>query len=160
MSEHSLMQNVGSRFSDVEIAILAPTKGHTVGRQIDVVGAVILNEGRILCAQRGPVGSLAGMWEFPGGKIERGESAQQALEREILEELGCTIAVRELINTASYGYDFGTVNLTTFYCELVSGQPNATEHSALEWRSPSELDDLEWAPADLPAVEQIKADLA
>ena len=89
------------------MAILAGLKGAYVDRQINVVGAVILDEGRVMCAQRGPDGSLPGMWEFPGGKIEPGESPQEALKREILEELGCNIVVGDLINTASHRYDFG-----------------------------------------------------
>lgn len=140
------------------LAILAGLKGAYVDRQINVVGAVILDEGRVMCAQRGPDGSLPGMWEFPGGKIEPGESPQEALKREILEELGCNIVVGDLINTASHRYDFGTVNLTTYYCTLESGEPLATEHSALDWRLPAELPELQWAPADLPAVAQIVVD--
>lgn len=126
-------------------------------KHIDVVGAVIVRDGLILCAQRGLAGKLPGMWEFPGGKVEEGETSEGALVREISEELGCTIKVNELINTASHEYDFGIVELTTFYCELVSGVPSLSEHQAILWLRPDELATVEWAPADLPAVAEIQS---
>lgn len=128
-------------------------------KQIDVVGAVVVTDGRVLCVQRGPHGSLAGKWEFPGGKIEPGESPQAALEREIHEELLCRIAVGEGITTTSHEYDFGIVNLTTFYCELVAGTPRLVEHAQMSWRSPDELGELDWAPADIPAVHLVQSRL-
>ena len=128
-------------------------------KQIDVVGAVIVTDGRVLCVQRGPQGSLAGMWEFPGGKIEAGESTTEALEREIREELTCRITVGETITTTSYEYDFGIVNLTTFYCELIDGTPRLVEHAQMSWRSPDELSELDWAPADIPAVHLIQSQM-
>jgi len=123
-----------------------------VKKQINVVGAVIVREGLILCAQRGPDGALPGMWEFPGGKIEAGETPHDALAREITEELECEVAVGELITTTSCEYDFGIVALTTFYCELLSGTPVLTEHAEVLWLAAAELSSLEWAPADAPAV--------
>lgn len=129
-------------------------------KQINVVGAVIVREGLILCAQRGPAGALGGKWEFPGGKIERGETPQQALEREIVEELECSVVVGDQVESTVYEYDFGVVTLTTFYCELVTGAPQLTEHSDVQWRAPSELGELDWAPADIPAVLRIEADFA
>lgn len=131
-----------------------PKAGQTIQvslKQINVVGAVIVRDGQILCAQRG-TGSLAGMWEFPGGKIQAGESPRDALIREIDEELLCEVVVEDEVTTTSYEYDFGVVTLTTFWCELVSGEPTLTEHTAVQWLRPSELDQLDWAPADLPAV--------
>jgi len=97
------------------------------------------------------------LWEFPGGKIEPGESAREALRREIDEELNCQIDVGSQIVTTTHEYDFGVVTLTTFYCELVSGEPTLTEHAAIKWLAPEQLDSIEWAPADIPAVEQIMA---
>lgn len=134
--------------------------GNIVKKQINVVGAVILRGGEILCAQRGPLGSLAGMWEFPGGKIEPGETARSALEREIAEELECRVAVGETVATTTYEYEFGVVTLTTYYCELIDGVPNLTEHTEVRWLAPRLLSTLEWAPADIPAVEQIMAKFA
>lgn len=125
-------------------------------KQISVVGAVIVREGLILCAQRGPGGDLPGMWEFPGGKIEAGETPHDALAREIAEELECEVAVGELITTTTHEYDFGIIVLTTFYCELLSGTPVLTEHSEVRWLSRAELSALGWAPADIPAVELIQ----
>ena len=129
-------------------------------KQIHVVGAVIIHDGLVLCAQRGEGGSLAGQWEFPGGKIEPGESPAAALEREIAEELDCLIEVGDLITTTAHEYEFGTVNLTTFYCRLVSGSPTTSEHAAISWLRPADLTTIEWAPADIPAVHLIQADLA
>jgi len=131
-----------------------------VTSQIRVVGAVVLRDGLVLCAQRGPEGNLAGQWEFPGGKIEPGESPQAALEREIREELDCTVEVGSEITTTAYEYDFGIVTLTKFYCRLVAGTPTLTEHVALKWLRPEELDTITWAPADIPAVVLIRADHA
>lgn len=125
-------------------------------KRINVVGAVIKHEGRILCAQRGPTGSLPGMWEFPGGKIEPGETPREALEREISEELRCLVTVGDRVTTTDHEYDFGIVSLTTFYCDLISGAPALTEHKEVRWLPPSELGSLTWAPADVPAVQLIR----
>lgn len=131
-----------------------------VKKNIDVVGAVTYREGRVLCARRGTKGALAGLWEFPGGKIEAGESAREALQREISEELRCDIAVGETITTTRHEYDFAVVTLTTFWCTLLAGTPQLTEHAEVRWARADELDDLEWAPADVPAVRLIQAALS
>lgn len=127
-------------------------------KDIYVVGAVILENGKILCAQRGMTKSLGNMWEFPGGKIEEGETPQGALRREIEEEMLCTVEIGDLIEETIYEYDFGIVHLTTFYCKLLKGRPTLTEHIAIEWLKPNELKKLEWAPADIPAVNKIMKD--
>jgi len=125
-------------------------------KHINVVGAVIVRNDEILCAQRGSGGTLDGLWEFPGGKIEASETPREALEREIQEELLCKIRVGEKITMTVHEYDFGVVSLTTFYCELVAGDPQLTEHKATVWLPKSRLSELEWAPADIPAVELIQ----
>jgi 8-oxo-dGTP diphosphatase len=112
-----------------------------------------------MCAQRGPDGNLPGLWEFPGGKIEPGETKQDALTREISEELGCSIEVGREITTTTHVYEFGEVTLTTYYCLLVAGTPTLTEHVAIKWLQPDELDTIAWAPADIPAVALIRAEL-
>ncbi|MEV8266964.1 (deoxy)nucleoside triphosphate pyrophosphohydrolase [Microbacterium sp. NPDC076911] len=129
-------------------------------KQINVVGAVIVRDDEVLCAQRGPAGSLAGMWEFPGGKIEPGETAHDALQREIVEELECEVAVGDEVTTTRHEYEFGIVTLTTFYCKLVAGTPRLTEHAEVRWLAPGALHALDWAPADIPAVKRIVADLS
>jgi len=126
-------------------------------KKINVVGAVIVRDGLILCAQRGDGSSLAGMWEFPGGKVEPGETARDALEREIREELMIDVRVGDDVTTTVHEYPFGEVTLSTFYCHLQSGdEVTLTEHAEVRWLEPANLDTLEWAPADLPAVESIK----
>lgn len=124
-------------------------------KNIHVVGAVITDNGKILCAQRGFEKALPGLWEFPGGKIEVSETPQQALQREIHEEMQIKIEIGEQVEHTVYEYDFGIVHLTTFYCRLVKGTPVLTEHIAIEWLKPLELEQLEWAPADIPAIQKL-----
>ena len=123
---------------------------------IHVVGAVITDGACILCAQRGMEKSLPGLWEFPGGKIEDNETPQEALQREIQEEIHCQVKIGEQVEHTVYEYDFGIVHLTTFYCHLVEGTPVLTEHIAIEWLEVRDLEKLEWAPADIPAIEKLK----
>lgn len=124
-------------------------------KNIHVVGAVIWRDGKVLCAQRGATKTLAYKWEFPGGKIEEGETPEAALKREIHEEMDCTIEVGERVEHTVYEYDFGIVHLTTYHCRVVIGKPKLTEHIDAKWLHPSELHNLDWAPADLPAIEKL-----
>ncbi|MEH6849436.1 (deoxy)nucleoside triphosphate pyrophosphohydrolase [Bacillus pseudomycoides] len=124
-------------------------------KNIYVVGAVIVEAEKLLCAQRGPSKVLPLKWEFPGGKIEEGESPQEALQREIYEEMHCKVEIGEKIDYTAYEYDFGIVHLTTFYCKLIEGRPVLTEHVAIKWLYPNELASLEWAPADIPTIEKL-----
>lgn len=126
-------------------------------KEINVVGAVVTNDGKILSAQRSESMSLPGMWEFPGGKIEPGETPRAALVREMQEELLCTVEIGDQVASTRYEYDFGFVTLTTFYATLVDGEPRLTEHSEIRWIDAADLDSVEWAPADVPAVETIMA---
>lgn len=126
-------------------------------KNIHVVGAVIIENGKILCAQRGPDKAMPLKWEFPGGKIEAGESPQEALRREIVEEMQCEIEIGDQVEHTVYEYDFGIVHLTTFYCKLIRGRPVLTEHASMKWLSPDKLKSLDWAPADLPAIEKLSS---
>lgn len=124
---------------------------------INVVGAVIVHNYKILCVQRGP-GQLEYKWEFPGGKVEKDESLAQALKREIKEELNCMIKVNNKVTETLHQYHFGSVHLTTFYCDLICGRPILSEHLAKQWLPPEKLLSLDWAEADLPTIHQIMKD--
>lgn len=124
---------------------------------LEVVGAVIVKGGRILAARRPFDKSLGGLWEFPGGKIDEGESEIEALKREIIEELKCEISVDAFIVREVYAYDFGSVALSTYFCSLKNGTPKPTEHIELRWLKVSELDSVKWAPADYPTLDILKA---
>ena len=125
-------------------------------KKIKVVGAIIENgKGEILCALRSPKMSLPNLWEFPGGKVEENESLNDAIEREIYEELGCRVKAFDVFNDNVHEYDKFIVNLITIKCKLVDGTPMTSEHAALLWLSKESLNSLVWAPADVPAVEQL-----
>ncbi len=126
-----------------------------MAKHVEVVGAVIVREGLVLCAQRGMRTALGGKWEFPGGKVEPGEDPRDALVRELDEELDCEVAVGAFLTNTVHTYDFATISLTTFMCELVTGEPVLSEHECVVWLAPNELQTLDWAPADIPAVEML-----
>ena len=120
---------------------------------IQVVGAAIIDkDGNVLCAQRG-YGSLIGKWEFPGGKVEKGETDQEALAREIREELGIEVVVEELIDENYNEYNDKNINLKVYKCKYISGDINDTEHQAYGWKKPEEMESLDWAEADQPIVD-------
>ena len=123
---------------------------------INVVAAAIEKDGLIFCAQRPEGKSLGGCWEFPGGKLENGETPEEALIREIKEEFDSEIEVISFLNEASYEYDFGIVTMKTYLSKLVSGELKLLEHQDSKWLPIEELSELEWAPVDIPAVECLK----
>src|SRR5690625_7099302 len=95
------------------------------------------------------------MYKLPGGKIEKGESAKEGHTREIEEEMLCTIEVCEKVDHTVHEYDFGIVHLTTYISKITSGELNLTEHEQIKWLKPTEISDLNWAPADIPAIEKL-----
>lgn len=126
---------------------------------IKVAAAIIENEDKeILCALRSTTMTIPNSWEFPGGKVESGETIAEAVEREIKEELGCGIRFLEVFNDTTYEYDSFIVNLITANCELVEGSPIASEHSQLLWLKRENLSSINWAPADIPAIRQLMSE--
>lgn len=128
-------------------------------KTVRVVAAVIkaINENGepiIFATQRG-YGDFKGGWEFPGGKIEEGETPQEALKREIMEELDTEISVGELINTVEYDYPTFHLSMDCFWCEIVKGDLVLKEHEAAKWVTKEQLNSVEWLPADIKLVESI-----
>ena len=125
-------------------------------KTVRVVAAVIRDNNRIFATQRG-YGDLKGGWEFPGGKIEKGETPQEALKREICEELDTEILVGELIDTIEFDYPTFHLSMDCFWCEIVSGKLELKEHEAARWLTKESLDSVDWLPSDQALIEKIKA---
>ena len=128
-------------------------------KTIKVVAAVIkaVNEGGeqiVFATQRG-YGEFKGGWEFPGGKIEAGETAQEALKREIMEELDTEIEVGKLIDTIEYDYPEFHLSMDCFWCEIINGKLVLKEHEAARWLTRNQLADVKWLPADVKLIEKI-----
>ncbi|OCA81271.1 8-oxo-dGTP diphosphatase MutT [Pseudobacillus wudalianchiensis] len=125
-------------------------------KTIKVVAAVCINEHeQVLCALRSSNMSLPNLWEFAGGKVEKGETPEESLVREIQEELGCTVEVHELIEDICHEYPNIIVNLLTYRTTIAEGTPKANEHAEIKWVPLQELCSLEWAPADIPTVNKL-----
>ena len=122
---------------------------------IRVVAAVIRDGDRIFCTQRG-YGAYQGFWEFPGGKIEPGETPQQALTREIREELATEIRVGDLIQTIEYDDPEFHLSMDCFWCDIVSGELILLEAEDAKWLSAENIDSVDWLPADQIVVDKIK----
>ena len=126
-------------------------------KTLQVVGAIIVKDGRILAVKRGENKNeaVAFKYEFPGGKIEKGETPQQALKRELVEEMNYDIEVGEEFMSVAYEYDDVIVNLHTYLCIPVSDTYTLNEHIDDEWLLPSELMNVEWAPADITIISNL-----
>ena len=127
-------------------------------KTIRVVAAVIRDDRKIFATQRG-YGEWKGGWEFPGGKIEEGETPQEALKREIREELDTEIVVGELIDTIEYDYPTFHLSMDCFWCEIENGNLVLKEHQAAKWLGKDTIEDVQWLPADVGLIEKIKLGL-
>ena len=127
-------------------------------KTVNVVAAVIRHENKIFATQRG-YGEFKDGWEFPGGKVEPGETAQEALVREIREELDTVISVGERISRVEYDYPAFHLSMDCFWAEVVSGDLVLKEHEAARWLSKEELYSVEWLSADLELIEMVQTAL-
>ena len=123
-------------------------------KTIEVVAAIIIRDGKVFATQRG-YGQWQGWWEFPGGKIESGERPQEALVREIQEELDAEIEVGELLETVEWDYPDFHLTMHCFRCSLLSESFHLNEHEAAAWLTPDDLHSVRWLPADEGLVDRI-----
>ena len=125
-------------------------------RELFVVAGAIIKDGKVFAAQRGKSGKTAFKWEFPGGKINPGETPEEALARELVEELSIHVKVHELIYSVVDEYEDVVLHIDTYRCTLLSGTPTLSEHIDMAWSDKNELDKLEFSSADDPVLAKIK----
>ena len=121
---------------------------------IEVVAAIIQRDGAYFATQRG-YGEFEGMWEFPGGKIEPGESREVAIKREIQEELGVDIAIENILCTTEYDYSSFHLTMHCYLCRVEAGEIELREHKSARWLRPEELGSVEWLPADKDVISRL-----
>ena len=124
-------------------------------KQVEVVAAIILDGDKIFATQRG-YGDWKDWWEFPGGKMEPGETQEEALRREIREELSAEIRVDELLCTVDYDYPEFHLIMHCYLCSLLTGTLHLNEHESAKWLSRNELSSVQWLPADIQVVEKLR----
>lgn len=122
---------------------------------IRVVAAVICKDNKVFATARG-YGEFKGMWEFPGGKIETGETPQEAIKREIVEELDTEIEVQECIDTIEYDYPSFHLSMTCFLCRIIAGNLKLKEAQEARWLTKDGLNSVRWLPADQMLISQVK----
>jgi mutator protein MutT len=142
------------RFMSWPLTLPSPQGGEG-GKVVEVVAAVIERAGRILIARRPAALHLGGLWEFPGGKRQPGETPEAALVREIREELDAAVTVGELLDDVEWTYPEKTVRLLFFRCAL-AGEPRAAEGQEIAWVAPADLDRYEFPPADEGLVARLR----
>lgn len=123
-------------------------------KTINVVAAVIMKDGKVFATQRG-YGEFKDGWEFPGGKVEAGESPEEALRREIREELEVEVNVGDLIDTIEYDYPAFHLSMKCYACTIAGGSPHLLEHEAARWLYADQLDSVAWLPADITLIPKI-----
>lgn len=121
----------------------------------DVVAAILIKDNKIFIAQRADDDPLAGLWEFPGGKVEEGESPQQSLAREMQEEFCIDVEVVEFFASSLFAYEKGTIRLLAYFCQWVAGELWPQVHSDHAWVEVNEMADYTFAPADRPLVDKL-----
>ncbi len=126
---------------------------------VQVVAAIIVKDHKVLSTKRG-YGEFKGGWEFPGGKIEEGEQPEEALVREIQEELEVEIKVIEKIATIEYTYPAFHLSMQCFLCDLLDEEITLTQHDEAKWLTKDSIDEVEWLPADIEVLEQVKCILS
>ena len=128
-------------------------------KTVNVVAALIINQDKVFATQRG-YGEFKDGWEFPGGKIEPGETPEKAIKREIQEELATEIRVEQPLTTVEYDYPTFHLSMQCFLCKVEQGKLTLLEHEAARWLSYDELDDVNWLPADRVVVRELREYLA
>ena len=123
-------------------------------KRVEVVAAVLIHNGLVFATQRG-YGEFKDRWEFPGGKVEAGESPEEALCREIREELEVEVNVGDLIDTIEYDYPAFHLSMKCYACTIAGGSPHLLEHEAARWLSADQLDSVAWLPADITLIPKI-----
>lgn len=123
-------------------------------KTIEVVAAIIHKDNCYLATQRG-YGDFEGMWEFPGGKIEEGESREEALKREIKEELDAEVKIEKLLCTVDYDYPNFHLTMHCYHCSIGDGEIRLLEHQSAKWLTKDELSEVEWLPADIAVLERL-----
>lgn len=124
-----------------------------------VCGIIGDGEGRYLACKRPQGKHLGGLWEFPGGKVDAGETPQIALARELMEELGIKVEVGDALEAVIWNYERGPIRLQPYFCRILEGEPAAIEHEQLLWCAAEDFAALLWADADLPVLEQLRKGL-
>lgn len=126
-------------------------------KHIEVAAAVIIRDNKVFAAQRGGGGELAGKWEFPGGKLERAECGEDAIVREIFEELGTTVGVRKHLLSVEHQYETFSLTLHGYLCVVLDGELVLKEHLDSKWLGKDQLFSVSWAEADIPIVKAVAA---
>jgi 8-oxo-dGTP diphosphatase len=127
-----------------------------MNREKVVTAAIIRKGSRVLLARRSSEGRLAGFWEFPGGKVESGETPEESLARELFEELGITTRIGKKMTESSYQYEHGNFRIIAYSVDWISGEPSPNVHDRLDWVKIDNLTDYQVLPADVPIVESLQ----